>query len=286
MTLDPELLASVTVALACVGVLLVCGEVVALRAHLGAGGLFDWEVSRTGRRLTVCGASGRVLHGLLRPSRLPVTLGVVMVTAAVPLVVLTTASGDGSVGRSALLVCLVVALLGQLLLGLRLGAGVDAGDRMLTLVLVGCVAYHAAASPIARDVALWFVGAQGVLAYTVAGWSKLASARWRSGVALAAILSTRTFGTPAIGAALRRHPAAARVLSWGVIGFECSALLAVLAGPRAVLAFVAAGVGFHLATATVMRLNHFVWAFAATYPAMLHLASGPAGILSGRGGFA
>ena len=155
----------------------------------------------------------------------------------------------------------------------RLGYAVDASDRMLTVVLVAVVAYHLASGPLGRDAALWFVGAQAVLAYTTAGWSKLTSPRWRSGEALAGILTSQVFGRPLVGTMLRRHPRLARAVSWTVIAVECSAPVAVVGGARTTLLFVGLAAVLHLGIAWVMRLNHFVWAFAATYPGMLHLAA-------------
>jgi hypothetical protein len=271
VTLPPELLASAMVLLACAGTLLMATEVIALRSELGAGGLFDWRILRTGHRWSSCGVRGRALEVVLGGPGLVLTVAFQML--AVGLVLLP---GTTFVPLPWLLGVLAV----HLLLVVRLGYAVDASDRMLTLVLAAAVAYHLASGPLARDAALWFVGAQAVLAYTTAGWTKLTSDRWRSGEALSGILGTRTFGHPRVGSALRTHPRVARGLSWGIIAFECSAPIAVVGGVRTTVLFVGAGLLLHLGIAAVMRLNHFVWTFAATYPGMIHLAGSVDGILT------
>ncbi len=258
------------VLMAGVGAGLVALELSGLRAQLGVGGILDWGILRTGLRSTSCGAPGRALQVVYGAAGMSwLVAGQVL---AVAVLLLPGAAFEP-------LPWLVVVLTVHLLLVLRLGHGIDAGDRMLTLVLVGGVAYYLASGPLARDVALWFVGAQGMLAYTAAGWTKLVSARWRSGDALSSILSTRAFGHPRVGSALRAHPCVSRGLSWVVIAVECSAPIAVLGGVRTTLLFVGAGLLLHLGIAVVMRLNHFVWAFAATYPGMLHLAGAVDGLL-------
>jgi hypothetical protein len=54
-----------------------------------------------------------------------------------------------------------------------------------------------------------------------------------------------------------------------VIVFECLAPLLVFTGPAGCLLFLSMGVLFHVGIAALQGLNLFVFAFVATYPALL-----------------
>jgi hypothetical protein len=73
---------------------------------------------------------------------------------------------------------------------------------------------------------------------------------------------------------LGAHPTVSRFVCWSVIGFECSAPLLILAGTPGAVAIIACGLVFHASIAMLMGLNVFLWAFAATYPALLFPAHG------------
>ncbi|MCB0961792.1 MAG: hypothetical protein KDA98_00540, partial [Acidimicrobiales bacterium] len=92
---------------------------------------------------------------------------------------------------------------------------------------------------------------------------------WREGVALGWVANLRSLGAPWAADLLSRRPRLRVALSWAVmVGEVCFPLALFLPAPG-VVAVLAAGLLFHLATAVVMGLNTFVWAFAATYPAVL-----------------
>ena len=102
--------------------------------------------------------------------------------------------------------------------------------------------------------------------------TKAAAPAWRSGRAMIAIASTHTYGGAALGRLLGRRPALAKAACWSVIAWECSFPLALVVPTTARLAILASGVAFHLSIAFMMRLNGFVWAFAATYAAIWWVA--------------
>ncbi|WP_411105140.1 hypothetical protein [Streptomyces sp. cmx-4-9] len=121
------------------------------------------------------------------------------------------------------------------------------------------------------DACLWYVSLQAALAYTVAGYSKLAGAHWRSGKALPGIIRTETYGS---GAAFRwatRHPRTTRLAGYATIGGEClfPLIFFVDNGKSAPLFLLPVG-GFHLANSGVMGLGRFFWAFTSSYPALLY----------------
>jgi hypothetical protein len=58
-------------------------------------------------------------------------------------------------------------------------------------------------------------------------------------------------------------------LAWSVIVLETLFPLCVIVHPPLFWVFLLWGLGFHIFCAFFMGLNNFVWAFVATYPALL-----------------
>jgi vitamin K-dependent gamma-carboxylase-like protein len=115
---------------------------------------------------------------------------------------------------------------------------------------------------------LWFIAAQVCLAYFGAGFSKLRSASWRSGVALAQILDGSLVRNPRLGR-LFNGGAAGKLACWGTIALELAFPFAPLLPQPALFALLGAGAAFHLAIAATFGLGSFLWAFLATYPAVI-----------------
>lgn len=113
-------------------------------------------------------------------------------------------------------------------------------------------------------------GGQLTLSYAVAGFSKLAIGTWRDGSELQSAMAAEAWGHPLI-AKLTRHRPIALAASWGVMLLEAAFPLALLAPTPWLVAALALMLVFHFATAVVMGLNLFPWAFAAAYPAVLVL---------------
>lgn len=159
----------------------------------------------------------------------------------------------------------------------------DGADAASLLVQVAsAVARTGGGRPARVDACLWFVAAQGALAYSASGWAKVAGPRWRRGTALPGILRTHTFGHPRVHRLVERHPRAALAASHVAVGIECAFPLA-LVGPRAVSrGLVAAMLSFHVANAVTMGLNRFVPAFGATYWAVLYVGGPRRRVAGGR----
>ncbi|RPF26233.1 hypothetical protein [Georgenia muralis] len=214
----------------------------------------------------VAGVFARPGHRVL--ARDGVARGVLVVgavTGAVGLVV-----GPLSVvGWAAGLLCVLAALA---IKARRVTAG-DGAEQISVLVLL---AVSLALAPVAGDPALdvvaLFIGAVSVLSYVTAGLAKAVSRTWRSGAAIAIIMGSTAYGRPGVAALLDRRPALGVLLARATVAFECAFPLVLLAPLPVTLAFLAAGLGFHLGTAATMGLNTFVWAFVGTYPAVLVLA--------------
>jgi hypothetical protein len=155
----------------------------------------------------------------------------------------------------------------------RRGFGDDGSDRMNTIVLVTvflCVGPQS--TPFILQVGLWFIALQACLAYATAGLAKLRSPTWRLGEALPQVFDTRTYGLAAVGQLLTRQRCLRRPLCWSVIAMETLFPLCLVLPTPWGWAFLAWGVLFHVLCAVIMGFNMFLWAFLATYPAILYVS--------------
>jgi Vitamin K-dependent gamma-carboxylase len=141
-------------------------------------------------------------------------------------------------------------------------------DAMLIIVaLAVALARTAPGLPLARA-GLAYAAAQLVLSYFVAGIAKLQDRTWRSGRALPLLVRLPHYGVPPGAAALLSRPVIARSAAWAMLGFECSAPIA-LVDPTVCAAWLAAGAGFHLVNAITFGLDRFLWTWLAAYPALI-----------------
>jgi len=160
------------------------------------------------------------------------------------------------------------------LVAIRSSYSLDGAYQMYMMLLLGLFAssLFSFESNLAY-LALGFIGAELILSYFIAGFSKLLSPVWRSGYALYAVFSTRTYGSVFIYNLLRKHKLIASILGWVVILFEVSFFLILFVSPHYAVFFLLLGFGFHLFNAIFMGLNDFLIAFPATYPALLFLVN-------------
>lgn len=144
----------------------------------------------------------------------------------------------------------------------------DGSDKIGMIAIAG--AFVTGAGVLLGDSALALAGAliaggQLTVCYLVAGVSKVFFADWRNGAELAAVMAAESWGHPMMERLTRRRPVAIAV-SWCVILGEALFPLALLAPRPWLLAALATLMLFHVATALVMGLNTYPWAFAAAYP--------------------
>lgn len=166
-------------------------------------------------------------------------------------------------------------LASSLFLAARLRGPMCGGsDNMLFQVQIGLfiAAYGAQeqAEPLMKAGLAW-IAAQSVLSYWLAGLAKIKTSRWRDGAALAALLASD--GPYAVWRRVRWVADAKvlrRVLGWGIFLFELLFPLVLFLPPSWKWVFLSLGLSFHLSTAAVLGLNRFIWAWAATYPALLY----------------
>jgi hypothetical protein len=158
----------------------------------------------------------------------------------------------------------------QLLFSLRRQLGDDGSDQMNTILLVVLlltVGPHS--DSFILQAGLWFIALQACLSYTTAGLAKLVSPAWRSGEAIFRVFNTGTYGLQPVAAVLEGRRWLKLLLCWSVIIMETLfPLVLVLPSPWAWV-FLGWGFLFHVQCAIIMGLNSFVWAFVATYPAIL-----------------
>lgn len=165
-----------------------------------------------------------------------------------------------------------VALASILLLQRRSGSfGLDGSDDMMVVTLLACtVFFMSPTGSTAQVAALLYIATQAVLSYVVAGVAKALSPQWRSGRAIVGILGTHIYGYPPVATLLRGHHLIAVAMCWAVITFECGfVVVPFLPDQQGALAALLLGALFHASTAVLMGLNGFLWAFTATYPAIL-----------------
>lgn len=230
-------------------------------------GLLSWSVARWDAAWSARGFTGRVADFVLGATRFRLLLLSRLAAALV-------AVGWAAAGAEAPWAALLVLACSSAALFLRTAHGHDGAQQMLLLVLAALFLHRLApAGSLAARSCLWFIALQSALAYFIAGINKLLSATWRDGTALVGILGTRTYGHDRASSLLRRFPALSIALSWVVVLFECGFAAALFAGEGVAAAVLGAGLFFHVANAVFMGLNGFVFAFVATYPAVLYVSA-------------
>lgn len=160
----------------------------------------------------------------------------------------------------------------QLAVCVRFRGTFNGGSDYLTLLILMALSlswlFDAAQHPLLGKACIAYVAVQVTLSYFIAGVAKLKEAAWRDGTALRAFTRSRRHGAPPFVSRLLAGKRRCLALSWGVLLFECGFPLAWL-DPRVCLAFLALGLGFHLANSVVFGLNRFLFAWSAAYPALL-----------------
>jgi hypothetical protein len=148
--------------------------------------------------------------------------------------------------------------------------GMDGAEHQLTLALLTLGVALLLGSPFALEAALGLVALSALLEYASAGWVKLLKWRaWARGSNLLRVLSSSNFGHPWLAARGREHPRVVGALSMAVIALEIGMPATLLLPAPFAECLLALVLGFHLGCAVIMGFGTFVWAFAATFPAIL-----------------
>jgi hypothetical protein len=166
-----------------------------------------------------------------------------------------------------------VLLFTLLLTCVRFRGTFNGGSDCMTVAIAMAlsVASCAHAWPLVCAACLGYIAVQSTLSYAIAGLTKLKEAPWRDGRALQELLRCHQYGLPKGLQRLLGGPRRMRVLSLLVIGFECGFVLA-LVNRDIALCWIALGTLFHLGNAAVLGLNRFLFAWLASYPALLYFS--------------
>jgi len=231
-------------------------ELLALRRAMADDGVWAWSVLRrdfagapAGLADAVLGYRGTIAILVLR----------LAAAAAVPV--------------APALPCLLVMLATSLLVALRWRGSFNGGSDAMTITVLLATSIAAAfeGSPAIQLGCVWYIALISVHSYLIAGLVKLRAPAWRTGAALGIFVAGAVHGPPPRATALAR-PGTARLLSWTMIALECLFPLALL-DPRICAAFIALALPFHVANAYVFGLDRFVFAWVATYPALLYCSA-------------
>jgi len=162
-------------------------------------------------------------------------------------------------------------LVTTVLFGIRHHAGLNGTYHVSLVVLLGILWASITTSTLAVTLAIGFVGFQTVLSYTLAGWLKLAVTDWRHGAILSDLADGEIWVTDNAARVLAGPPAVTKLLSWGVISFECLFPLVLVAPREIAIGLLAVGTVFHAINAFAMGLNTFLVIYPATYPAIYYM---------------
>jgi hypothetical protein len=260
---DPHSAVRAVVLFVSTGVLLSSLEWVALFREFRKGGTYDWEVVRTLHRFPPARAIDFLLTRAAAPQVVSLILSFRVASAVWCMLwcVLCT--------ESVPLFPLAVLSLTGLYVNYRTRYGLEASDQMLMIVCISLVLGSLIESDTGEELALYFIAAQAILSYFVAGISKLFGSLWRSGEAVRLIVNTQSFGHPYFAGVLNRQPALGRVAALAVLVIECSFPLVLILPPSVTYMYIVLVFVFHLLNCVVLGLNVFLWAYLATFPAIL-----------------
>lgn len=164
-------------------------------------------------------------------------------------------------------------LLSFMYLFYRLPYSLDGSDQMTLFVVIGLFvmsfgyfndSYYA--------IGAFIIWGQTVLSYATSGIAKLFGPLWRNGKALQEVLSSAEFGNSKLGRFFTANPKVALLGTWCVMLAHIVVASAYVLGGPFTLVSICVSLFFHIAVAMFMRLNVFVYAFSATYPAMLYFS--------------
>ena len=263
--MDPHTAYALIVILASAGVFIASVELLTLKEEFEDGGLFSWDVLRTVSRATLSVGTGRSRQLISHPFFVPAVTGV----RALAALILIFVNNNHALSTA----CVFAVIAASIVMYWRTPLGLDGSDQMSLITFVAVVIHKL----FSRDVhvaqaSLWFIAIQGCLSYSVAGIAKVISPVWRSGEAVRRILGTRTYGTSRSASFVSGRDGVCIALSWLLMLFECTFPLALAFGETGFVVFAVLGIFFHISNAVIMGLNTFVWAFVATYPAILFCA--------------
>jgi hypothetical protein len=230
-------------------------EFLQLRRSFADDGVWSWSVLK--REHATLFAPLRACFAVLLPYRPFVFLLGVRIAASILL-------GLGFSWSALPLFCI------QLAINVRFRGTFNGGSDSMTILLLLALGLSAPfGSQSAASIAcLFYVAVQATLSYFLAGIAKLKEAGWRSGATLGAFLNAGLYVVPPWALRFFSGSVRGRCFALGAIAFECGFPLALLRIEWCI-GFLLAGLLFHVVNGLVLGLNRFLFAWAATYPAIL-----------------
>lgn len=264
--LDSELATSLTTILVSIGIVISSCEYLFIYQRFSDDNILSWRVFKSDSPWFLSGFVAEFADYILSYERFKYILTARLICAALLV-------GLASVGVVPPLLLFVV-FAATYLISIRGPYGLD-GAHQMYLVITGALFVSSVVpkESIVKDACLWFIALQAVLSYFIAGLYKLISSSWRDGTALVGIFSTSFYGNPFVFSLLSANPTLAKILSWFIIAYECCFPLVLLLDVRVSLFMLVMGGIFHGFNALFMGLNDFVFAWIATYPAVIFFAT-------------
>jgi len=226
--------------------------------------LYSWKVISTREFTTRNILFQRTVNFLLK---YPNFLGVISMRLII--ILLLIIPGIWSFSQAPLFLVLVLT---SLMINYRSPFGQDGSDQMSSIVVIVLFLYHI--NPENTTIAqagLWFIALQSLLSYFTAGFFKAKGEKWTSSPnAVFLIFNTATYGSKPIASYLQNKQEAITFLTWSTVAVEVMFPLVLFTGYPGMIVFLGWGLGFHLMNALVMGLNSFLWAFLATYGAIIY----------------
>ena len=161
----------------------------------------------------------------------------------------------------------------SLLFNLRCPEGNDGSDQMSLFVIVSTAIAELLSTTTCSTIVLFFVAGQSALAYGTSGFLKIRESGWRNGEFPTAVLATSTFGNRSVLTLFQKSRALRIIAGWSVALGDCLLAVAFALPPVVSLIILLFGVGLHIGIARILGLNTFLWAFAATYPAVYFVSN-------------
>jgi hypothetical protein len=256
---DASFVYACIIRLFCIALFLTALECLAIIRQFGDGGIYSWKMIK----LSV---HPRVLK--LRLDFLFNKPGVSIILLLRLLCSIYLFIDPISQGTTYLLGLIVVT---SLLLAIRNPIGNDGSDQMSVIISISLfIAFLFHDTKIAA-VSLYFIAAQSILSYVIAGSAKMLSKKWQSGAAVFQIMNTESYGSERIARYLQRStPVISAVMAWNVMLCEASFFTVVILPYPYFFIFLFWGLIFHFYNAVIMGLNNFFWVFLSTYPAIIY----------------
>jgi hypothetical protein len=247
-----------------IGLLISTLELFYIRKSFGADGVYSWAVFSPFLLRTRNVTLTKLLNAVFDAPGVTGLLGIRLLALVCVL--------SAPIYSGTYTVSLTIVVLSLLFLSWRRSFGDDGADQMnLILLITTWLCTAILENGLLLKMGLWFIALQSVLSYGTAGIAKLVSPTWRSGQAVFGVFSTGVYGLDMVAQFLRGRSLLNYLLCWSVMLIESGFLVALLLPfPYAVM-FLIWGAGFHLLCAIIMGLNNFLWAFLASYPAIIYV---------------